>query len=122
MLRVALAAGDPGLGERLARGLEARYPLDGHAVCAARAQLSEHGGEHDSAAALYAEAAGRWKEFGNVPERAYALLGHGRCLLALGRPGEEPLREARDLFASMGYKPALTEAEALLEHTSAPAS
>ena len=26
-------------------------------------------------------------EFGNVPERAYALLGQGRCLLALGRPG-----------------------------------
>jgi hypothetical protein len=50
-----------------------------------------------------------------VPERAYALLGQGRCLAALGKPeAEEPLREARELFASMGYKPPLAETEALL--------
>ena len=52
---------------------------------------------------------------GNVPERAYALLGQGRCRLALGDVGSEaPLTEARDLFASMGYKqPALAETEEL---------
>ena len=124
MVRTALAAGDAALAKRLADGLEPRYPLDEHALCAARAQLAEHAGEHADAATLYAEAAERWQEFGNVPERAYALLGQGRCLLALGRPGaEEPLREARDLFASMGYKPALAETEALLEQTAAaPAS
>jgi class 3 adenylate cyclase len=44
-----------------------------------------------------------------------ALLGRGRCLAALARAdAEEPLREARELFASMGHKPALAEAEALL--------
>jgi hypothetical protein len=60
---------------------------------------------------------------GNVPERAYALLGQGRCLGALGRPeAEQPLREARDLFASMGYKPEFVEAAALLRQTAvAPA-
>jgi hypothetical protein len=37
---------------------------------------------------------------------AYALLGQGRCLAALGKPeAEEPLREAKELFASMGYGP-----------------
>ena len=73
--------------------------------------------------ALYAEAAERWREFGNVPERAYALLGQGRCLAALGQPeAQEPLREARELFASMGYKPALAETDALLERTTAAAS
>ena len=63
-------------------------------------------------------------EFGTVPERAYALLGQGRCLLALRRPeAEQPLREARDLFAAMGYRPALVETESLLERiTAAPAS
>jgi hypothetical protein len=73
---------------------------------------------------LHADAAARWKEFGNVPERAYALQGRGRCLLALGEPGsEEPLREAHELFASMGYKPALSETDALLDQvTPAPAS
>ena len=58
-----------------------------------------------------------------VPERAYALLGQGRCLSALGQPeAQEPLREARELFASMGYKPALAETAALLERTTAAAS
>jgi hypothetical protein len=124
MLRVALAAGDPGLGERLAAALEVRYPLDEHALCTARAQLAEHAGELAEAVALYADAAARWQEFGNVPERAHALLGQGRCLHALGRSGADgPLREAHELFASMGYRPALAETDALLEQvTPAPAS
>jgi class 3 adenylate cyclase len=122
MLRTALAAGDPVLARRLADGLEPRYPLDEHALCAARAQLAEHAGDPADAATLYAEAALRWQEFGNVPERAHALLGQGRCLHALGRTGaDQPLHEARDLFAAMSYKPALTETEALLEQM-APAA
>ena len=115
MVRTALSLGERGLAERLTRKRDARYPLEKHALCSARAQLAERGGERDGAAALYAEAASGWQEFGNVPERAYALLGQGRCLRALGKPGAgEPLREARELFASMGYQPALTETEALL--------
>jgi hypothetical protein len=120
MVRTAHAAGDPALAKRLAHGLEPRYPLDEHALCAARAQLAEHAGEHSDAAALYAEAAARWQQFGNVPERALALLGEGRCLVALGRPeAEVPLRQARDLFVSMGYEPVLAETDALLEQTAA---
>jgi class 3 adenylate cyclase/tetratricopeptide (TPR) repeat protein len=123
MLRTALAAGDPEVARRLADGLKARYPLDEHALCSARAQLAEHAGDQAEAATLYAEAARRWQEFGNVPERAYALLGQGRCLKTLGQPGaEEPLLEASELFASMGYKPALAETEALLEQIGAPIS
>jgi hypothetical protein len=50
-----------------------------------------------------------------VPERAYALLGHSRCLRALRASGaEESLLEARELFASMAYGPALAEVDALL--------
>jgi class 3 adenylate cyclase/tetratricopeptide (TPR) repeat protein len=114
MLRTALAAGDPELAERLADGLEPFYPLHEHALCAARAQLVEHAGDHADAAALYGEVAGRWQQFGNVREHAYALLGQGRCLVALGDPAAEaPLAEARELFASMGYEPALVETEAL---------
>ena len=74
------------------------------------------------AARLYEDAAERWREFGSVPERAYALLGQGRCLAALGKPeAQEPLRVARELFASMGYKPALAETEALLRQSEAAA-
>ena len=124
MLRTALAAGDAEIAKRLAGGLESRYPLDEHALCTARAQLAEHAGDRADAATLYGEAAARWKEFGNVPEHAHSLLGQGRCLSALGRPGaEQPLRETRDLFAAMGYKLALAETEGLLEQTAAaPAS
>ena len=105
----------PELAKRLVDGVEPRTPLVEHALHAARAQLAEAAGDHAEAAALYAEAAERWREFGNVPERAYALLGQGRCLAALGQPeAQEPLREARELFASMGYRPALAETEALL--------
>jgi tetratricopeptide (TPR) repeat protein len=123
MLRTALAAGDPALAKRLADALEPRYPLNEHALCAARAQLAEAAGEHADAATLYAEVARLWREFGNVPEQAHALLGQGRCLAELGKPdAEAPLREARELFSSIGYKPALAQTETLLEQTTAAAS
>jgi hypothetical protein len=115
-VRTALALGDLQLAERLTEGVEPRYPLEEHARRACEALLAERMGDRAQATSLYADAAGRWAEFGNVPERAYALLGQGRCLLALGQSGAgEPLREARDLFASMGYQPALAETETLLE-------
>jgi hypothetical protein len=120
MARIALATGDEVLARRLADGLEPSYPLNEHALCAVRAQLAEHAADHEGAAALYDEAAARWQKFGNVPERAYALLGQGRCLLALSRPeAEQPLHEAGDLFAAMGYRPALVETKALLEQVAA---
>jgi class 3 adenylate cyclase len=120
--RCVLALQDKELAARLAEGVEPRTPLHEHALVAARAQLAEAAGDAE-AANLYADAAMRWRQFGNVPERAYALLGQGRCLLALGQPeAEQPLREARKLFTSMGYKPALAETDALLHQTTAAAS
>jgi hypothetical protein len=115
LLRIALALDDPSLAQRLTTGIEPATPLHEHALASANAQLAEAAAQHADAAQLYAEAAESWQQFGNVPERAYALLGQGRCLAALGKPdAETPLRDARDLFASMGYKPALAETEALL--------
>jgi class 3 adenylate cyclase/tetratricopeptide (TPR) repeat protein len=123
MVRTALTAGDSILAGRLVEHVEPHYPLQEHALHASRAQLAEHAGELAEAAQLHAAAARRWQEFGNVSERAYARLGQGRCLLALGEPGAEAaLSEARDLFASMGYKPTVAETEALLEQVTAPLS
>ena len=52
------------------------------------------------------------------PERAFALLGHGRCLVVLSEAAAEvPLTKAREL--SMGYKLALAETEALLGEAAA---
>ena len=122
-MRTALALRQPELANRLVDGVEPRTPLAEHALCASSAQLAEAAGDYAEAVVLYAEAAERWREFGNVPERAYALLGQGRCLAALGQPeAREPLGEARELFASMGYRPALADTETLLEQTTAAAS
>ena len=85
MLRTALAAGDPDLAARLAGGLERRYPLREHALCAARAQLAEHAGDHAQAASLYAEAAARWQ----------AVRERPRTRPRPARPGTLPLRPRR---------------------------
>jgi hypothetical protein len=48
-------------------------------------------------------------------ERARALLGAGRCLLALGRPeGRGRLQDARAALAALGAEPLLAEADAAL--------
>jgi tetratricopeptide (TPR) repeat protein len=122
LVRGALAVGDQELAAGLIVGVERGIPLYDHALCACRAQLAESEGNHAEAAAGYDEAAERWRTFERVTELAYALLGQGRCLAALGDPAAEaPLREARELFASMGYKPALAEAHALLGEEEAAA-
>jgi class 3 adenylate cyclase len=122
LVRTALVLGDPELATRLADGVEARTPLFEYALIASRAQLVEAAGQQSESATLYAQAAECWRRFGNVPGCAYALLGRGRCLAALGKPeAGAALREARELFASMGYMPALEEAEALLGKSEAAA-
>jgi hypothetical protein len=54
-------------------------------------------------------------------ERAQALLGQGRCLLNLGQGLEAtgPLRQAREIFASLEAKLALAKTDALLEQATA---
>jgi class 3 adenylate cyclase/tetratricopeptide (TPR) repeat protein len=115
LVRVALAAGDPNLAVRLVAGVERKWPLSEHSLVTARAALAEQSGETEVAADGYADAASRWAMFGVVAEEAYAHLGQGRCLAALGKPeAEKPLLEARRLFTSLGAAPALAETEALL--------
>src|SRR5262249_46840101 len=58
-----------------------------------------------------------------VEKRRRGLVGRGRCLTALGKSGAEtPLREARELFASMAYESALAEVDELLAHAEAAAA
>ena len=105
LVRTALALNESEVAARLTDGVDPSIPLYEHALCASRAALVEAGGDYTEAADLYAAAAERWRDFGNVPERAYALLGQGRCLAALGRPeATTPLREARRLFDSLGLQ------------------
>jgi tetratricopeptide (TPR) repeat protein len=123
LLRSALALGDPTLATSLTEGVQPITPLHQHALTSSQAQLAEAAGNHTEAASLYTDAAQRWHQFGNQPEHAHALLGQGRTLHTLANPdAEQPLRQARELFKSMGYKPALAETDALLAQTTAAAS
>ena len=123
LTRAAAQVGEADIVARLADNVPDTLPIQRHALCAARGTLAEGTGSLAEAVDLYAQAAGRWHEFGNVSERAYALLGRGRCLLRLGEAGAEvQLGEAKELFSTMGYRPALAETEALLEQTVAQAT
>ena len=54
-------------------------------------------------------------------EQAQALLGQSRCLLALGQPSDalQALRTARDIFATLGARPALSDVDRLLAQATA---
>ncbi len=123
LVRCALALDDRVLASQLIAGVEPHTPLQQNALATCRAALAEAAGDHANAAAAYADAATRWRLFGDVPELAYALVGQGRCLVALGTPGaDRPLSEARELFTAMGYAPAIGETDALLQRTGATTS
>ena len=120
-MRTALAIGRPDLAERLVDGYQPRYRYAEHALVAATAALAEAHCHHQAAADGYTEAAKRWQHFGVVPEQAFALLGRGRCLVALERPVEaaDSLRRAREVFELLGAAPALAETDALLQQATA---
>jgi class 3 adenylate cyclase/tetratricopeptide (TPR) repeat protein len=121
-VRAALAAGAPDLALKLAGALEPRHPLQQHADVTARALLAGRDGRPAGAAALFADAAGRWERFQVPWERAQALLGQGRCLLALHRPAEarQPLHTAQEIFTSLRAGPARAEAGGLLAQAGTP--
>ena len=114
--RVALAAADGRLIERLAGTIRTELPLDQHARVTTLALRREALKEPEAAAAGFADAASRWHGFGVPYEEGHALFGQGRCLAALGRAPEAaaPLAAAREIFARLGAKPALAETDALL--------
>ncbi len=123
MIRTATGAGDVALAERLAGGFEPISAYMGHALFVAHPIVAEAKGEFEPAARDYAEAADRWERFGVVPERAFALLGLGRCRLELGHRGvTDTLQEARAIFKALGARPSLDETDALLERATALSS
>ncbi|MDP9260194.1 MAG: AAA family ATPase [Actinomycetota bacterium] len=121
MVRTALRLGDRRLGEHLVDACESRHPIAVHANVTVSAALAEAHGDHQVAADGYARAAERWHQFGVIPEHAFALLGQGRCLTALGRPTEatHALQHGREIFDALKAAPALVETDALLRQAGA---
>ena len=116
MLRSAHEIAGLELAEQLTEWITGGVPTQRCARSYGDALLAEARGEHEAAAAGYAEAAARWHDFGVPYEEAQALLGQGRCLVALGRAPEAapPLAAAREIFARLGAKPALAETEQII--------
>jgi class 3 adenylate cyclase/tetratricopeptide (TPR) repeat protein len=101
--RIAAAAGRLELVDAF---LESRPAPGWHAGArsGARAALAEARGELEEAAGRYREAAERWEAHGSVVERAYALLGLGRC-------GDvNALDESEAIFARLGASPMFAKA------------
>jgi tetratricopeptide (TPR) repeat protein len=115
LARAAATTGEIGLFGKLAGGIPEALRIAQHALVTVRAIQAEQIGEDAHAAALYAEAAGRWHRFTSVLEEAYALLGQGRCLTVIGDPdADQPLGQARLLFAAMGARPRVEECNTLI--------
>jgi tetratricopeptide (TPR) repeat protein len=119
VVRLCAATGSLGVAERLLETRSAALTRHRHAVLTARAILAEVYGDLQEAAGLFAEAAQRWDEYGFVLERGQALLGLGRCRLALGAADATgPLADAREVFARLGARPLAAAAEQLLAQAS----
>jgi hypothetical protein len=119
-----LAVGHPELAQRIVREVDPVHPVHECALLTARALLVERDGGYAEARELFTDATGRWDRFEMPWERAQALLGRARCLLALGRRSEAapPLRLARDVCASLGASSGMAEADARLHEAGAVAS
>ena len=114
-LRTALRCSGVELGEELRHRGDGTLPIHLAVKASVDALLAE---SHDDpkAVAVFVEAASHWHEFGVPYEEAQALLGQGRCLVALSRAGEarKPLAAAREIFERLGAKPALSETYELM--------
>ena len=115
-VRVALHCGDAALAEHISGLVPRGLPAVQIALASVAALLAETRAEYETAAADFSGSASRWHDFGVPYEEAQALLGQGRCLVALGRAPEAaaPLATAREIFARLGAKPALAETDELL--------
>ncbi|MDP9222962.1 MAG: AAA family ATPase, partial [Actinomycetota bacterium] len=121
MVRTALGVGDRNLAERLVAEHDSSYPITVHVLATVNAALAEADGDLEIAAEGYAEAAEGWRQFGVAPERAFALLGRGRCLTALRQVADskKALETAGEIFGALGAVSALAETDELLRQATA---
>ncbi len=121
-IRTSLTCHQVDSAERLVVTMEPNLPLREYVRSGGDACLTLARGDHHAALASFEHAAMGWRELGVPYEEAQALLGQGRCLLALDRASEAEVRltSARAIFARLGAKPALAEADDWLSRVGAP--
>jgi tetratricopeptide (TPR) repeat protein len=102
--RIAIEANELDIVEALLEGVGDRSKWNAAARLGAEAALAEARGESAAATRLFREAASAWADMGSVVERAYALVGLGRCGDAQSRV------EGEAIFARLGATPVLAKA------------
>ena len=112
-LRTLVSRGDVQAAQRFLDAMPNRVVQHRHADRSGLAALKELQNDHETAMHLYEEAARNWEDFGNVPHRAEALLGQGRCLAALGRvdDADRILQSAKALYTGLDALPWMKAAE-----------
>jgi hypothetical protein len=100
----------------LARSV-AHYPAQQAAVHAATAILAEADSDFQTASSHYVESERIFAGLGAVPDRAYAQVGVGRCLLALGETsaGIARLTTVREVWEELRASRRVREVDVLLE-------
>ena len=108
---------------RLVDGVEPRTPLAEHALHAARAQLAEAAGDTPRPQPSTPRRPSAGASSGTSPSAPTPCSARAAAWPRSASPRRRSrCVEARELFASMGYRPALAETDALLERTTAAAS
>ena len=114
-VRVCSAAGGLPLARKLLDGHPVAMARHRYALLTAGAVLAEAEGHLEQAAERYSEAVERWRDYGFALEQALALLGLGRCRLALGHADTSgALAAARELFARLGAQQLVDDIDGLL--------
>jgi class 3 adenylate cyclase/tetratricopeptide (TPR) repeat protein len=117
LVRLAAAAGDPGLADQLMDGTD-ELPLERYRLArlASEAVVAEASSLPDLERALmgHERASKEWARWGNPLEMGYALFGAGRCLVRLGRSAEarERLDAAAKVFAKLQARLVLDDIQA----------
>lgn len=112
MVRVAIAAEDLPLAERLVEGTDLRIRRHVCAHLTALDALAEVRGNHRVALDQYAQAARTWQEHGVVLEHGHAIFGLARCAGCLGDGRASPaLHDARSVFAGLAAQPMVHEVD-----------
>jgi class 3 adenylate cyclase/tetratricopeptide (TPR) repeat protein len=122
--RVLVEEGALDAAEELARDPFRAAARHANGALSTEAMFAEARGEAAEALVAHGRAAAAWEEYGSALERAHALLGEGRCLIVLGRPGEAiaPLRDGREVLSRLGAVSLVADADSLLERATALSS
>lgn len=116
LARMAVDAGEPGIASAFLSRSTPHYPAERAATLAAAATLAEQNGDYGRACDGFGGAIDILMPLGMKPELAFALVGLGRCCLALGKTadGVAHLHQARALWERMSANPRIAEIDHIL--------